>query len=138
MSPGRFATIQLLALGLLAPTLHAQSTSAPNASETRPTAPRPGTDEEIGTWRFKTKKPVQAIVLGGSVAAYTGGNFGDALGEICANVEIRNIAKTGYGAWALKKRFQAQVLKNRRVRRTPPETERWLIFHGGLNSVGNP
>lgn len=99
--------------------------------------PKPGQNEPLGTWTFKTERPVKVVVVGGSVSAYYGGNFSDFLEAACPNVEVRNIAKARYGAWAMRKRFEAQVLKNRRLR-TFSDAERWILVHGGLNSVGTP
>ncbi|NUN15381.1 MAG: SGNH/GDSL hydrolase family protein [Myxococcales bacterium] len=98
----------------------------------------PGVNEPVGNWKFRTDKPVKVVVIGGSVSAYTGGNFGDFLGNVCRNVEIVNRGKARYGAWALKQRFVAQVLKNRGIKLTDKAIQHWVIFQGGLNSVGTP
>lgn len=98
----------------------------------------PGQNEPVGSWRFRTDRPVRAVIVGGSVAAYNAGNFGTVLGEACSNVEIVNVAKARYGAWAMKKRFEAQVLKNRRLSLRDPDREHWMVVLGGLNSVASP
>ena len=98
----------------------------------------PGQNEPVGTWRFRTDRPVKAVIVGGSVAAYNAGNFGTVLEEACRNTEVVNIAKARYGAWAMKRRFEAQVLKNRRLSLKKPELEHWAVILGGLNSVASP
>jgi hypothetical protein len=100
--------------------------------------PVPGVDEPIGSWRFRTDRPVKAVVVGGSIAAYQGGNFGDFIEQACRNTEVVNVAKARYGGWALKKRFEAQVLKNRRIDLDAQGVDAWVIFQGGLNSVASP
>lgn len=96
---------------------------------------KPGVDEPVGDWSFKTDKPVKVIVAGGSVAALSFG-FGAYLERACSNIEVVNVAKVGYSAWAVMKRFEAQVVKNPNV--DPKKQESWVIVLGGLNSVGNP
>jgi len=97
-----------------------------------------GEQQPIGTWRFKADdRPVKAVVVGGSVAAWPRGGFGQFIEAICPRVEVKNRAKARLGARALKKRFERQVLRNRRLKRDEYEST-WLIFMGGLNSVGTP
>ncbi len=94
--------------------------------------------EEPGNWRFSDDtKPVKVFVLGGSVAAYPAGSFSQWLPGVCANIEVVNRAKAKLGAFELRQRFIAQVVKNRRL---DDETKKktWLVFLGGLNSVGSP
>jgi len=94
--------------------------------------------EETGNWRFSDdSKPVKVFVLGGSVAAYPAGSFSQWLGGVCSNIEVVNRAKAKLGAFELRQRFIAQVVKNRRL---DDETRKktWLVFLGGLNSVGSP
>lgn len=96
-------------------------------------------EEPVGQWRYrKDDRPVKVIVIGGSIAAWAKGNFGHFLGHVCERTEIKNRAKTGYGAWALKKRFQAQFLKNWSVKLKDERFEYWLMYAGGLNSIGMP
>lgn len=123
---------------VVVPLLLTLLTLAPSARADGEDTSVPGQSEPIGTWRFRTDKPVKAVVVGGSVAAYNAGNFGSVLEEACRNVEVVNIAKARYGAWAMKKRFEAQVLKNRRLNLKTPGREHWAIILGGLNSVASP
>jgi hypothetical protein len=94
--------------------------------------------EPRGTWRFIMEdRPIKVVVLGGSVSAWKRGNFGQFLQETCARVEVKNRSKARLGAKALRQRFIRQVIDNRRIE--PGSYEGfWLIFNGGLNSVGNP
>ena len=94
--------------------------------------------EEPGSWRFSDdSKPVKVFVLGGSVAAYPAGSFSQWLPEVCSNIEVVNRAKAKLGAFDLRQRFIAQVLKNRRLD-DATKRKTWLVFLGGLNSVGSP
>ncbi len=94
--------------------------------------------ETVGTWSFKASdRPVKAIVLGGSVTAWPKGNFGQFLEGACKRVEVVNRGKARIGAVQLKERFVKQVLRNRRVDPKAHE-ETWLLFQGGLNSIGTP
>jgi hypothetical protein len=91
------------------------------------------------TWRFtKRDKPVKVVVLAGSIGAYRGESYAQRIETMCSNVEVENLSKTGLGAWALKRRFKDQVLGNRRIDWKLEGTEYWLMFGGGLNSVGTP
>lgn len=90
-------------------------------------------------WRFReADKPVKVVVLAGSVGAYKRNPYAKRIEDMCTNVEVENISAAGYGAWALKRRFQQQVIKNPRVNLRDPNFEYWLVFQGGLNSVATP
>lgn len=94
--------------------------------------------EVVGTWGFKDSgRPIKAVVIGGSVSAWARGNFGAFLTEACPRVEIVNRGKSRIGARTLRKRFDTQVVRNRRVQGGEREAL-WLLFNGGLNSVGDP
>lgn len=94
--------------------------------------------EEPGSWRFSDDtKPVKVIVLGGSVSAYPAGGYGQWLPNICTKIEVQNRAKEKLGAAELRQRFIAQVLKNRRLD-LKSQGDAWLVFLGGMNSVGSP
>lgn len=125
---------QTRSLGALAPILLCLL-AGPARADGEP-EPVPGQNEPVGTWRFRTDRPVKAVIVGGSVAAYDAGNFGTVLQEACSNTEVVNIAKARYGAWAMKRRFEAQVLKNRNLK--TPKGDHWVVILGGLNSVGTP
>ena len=102
--------------------------------------PAEGADEPAPpTWRWrKEDKPVKVVVLAGSIGAFKRRPYAQQLAGMCSNIEVKNISQTGLGAWALKKHFEAQVLGNNRLRWNVEGEEYWLIFGGGLNSVGNP
>lgn len=92
--------------------------------------------EDVGTWRFSSDdKPVKVVVVGGSVSAYPAGSFAQWLPAACDKIEVVNRGQAKLGAFELRQRFIAQVLKNRRVEKND---SLWLVFLGGLNSVGNP
>ena len=94
--------------------------------------------EEPGSWRFDDDtRPVKVLVLGGSVSAYPAGSYSQWLPEVCSNIEVENRAKAKLGAYELRQRFIAQVLENRRLN-LASLGETWLVFNGGLNSVGSP
>jgi hypothetical protein len=98
------------------------------------------TEPERPTWRFRrADKPVKVVVLAGSIGAFRREPYAAHLERMCSEVEVRNLSKTGLGAWALRKRFAEQVLDNPWVRPRAVEGEEyWLVFGGGLNSVGAP
>lgn len=100
----------------------------------------PASAEAPGRWVFgDAERPVKAVVIGGSISAYTAGSFSDYLGAVCRRTEIVNRGKARLGAAALERRFEAQVLKNRRLMKAREDYEAlWLIFFGGLNSVSSP
>lgn len=115
-------------------TLEPAAEPAPAAAPAAEVAPEPPP-----TWRFrKDDKPVKVVVLAGSIGAWARQPYAMQIQGMCANVEVRNISKTGLGAWALKQRFEQQVLDNPHLRWNVEGQEYWLVFGGGLNSVGNP
>lgn len=90
-------------------------------------------------WRFKKRdRPVKVVVLAGSIGAWPKHPYAWHFREMCSNVEVKNLSKVGQGAWALKQRFREQVLENRRINFGDDALEYWLVFQGGLNSVGMP
>lgn len=95
---------------------------------------------ERATWRFRrADRPVKVVVLAGSIGAFTRDPYAAHLERMCTEVEVRNLSKTGLGAWALRKRFAEQIVDNPSVRpRAAEGQEFWLVFGGGLNSVGAP
>ena len=96
-------------------------------------------EEPPPTWRFrKADKPVKVAVLAGSVGEWKRDPYHGLLEDWCANIEVKNLSKTGYGAWALRQRFMDQVVRNGYINLRAPDTEYWLIFQGGLNSVAMP
>lgn len=91
------------------------------------------------TWRFKrSDRAVKVVVLAGSIGAWPKEPYAWHLEQMCANVEVKNLSQTGLGTWALRKRFREQVLENRRIDWEAEGAEHWLVFGGGLNSVGTP
>ena len=99
----------------------------------------PGEDEPVGTWRFQQDdRPIKVVVVGGSIAAWGQGNYGQFLQKVCSRIDVENISQTGYGTWALKKRFRAQVIKNWNVKLKDKRYEYWMVHSGGLNSIYTP
>ena len=85
--------------------------------------------EPVGRWRYKDdSRPVKVIIIGGSLAHWGKGNFGAFLAQSCRNVDVKNRAKTGYGAPKLKLRFRRQFLQNRLVKLQDDRFEYWLLF----------
>lgn len=92
--------------------------------------------QEVGNWKFSdANKPIKVVVVGGSVSAYPAGSFSQWLPSACDKIEVVNRGQAKLGAFELRQRFIAQVLKNRRVEKN---ADLWLVFLGGLNSVGDP
>ena len=91
-----------------------------------------------GHWKWKTERPVKAVVVGASIAAFTAGNFGARLQEACGNLEVRNLAHERDKAREIRHRFEAQVLKNRNAGLDRPELDHWVLVLGGLNEIWVP
>jgi hypothetical protein len=90
-------------------------------------------------WRFrKDDRPIKVIVLAGSIGAWPKQPYAERIQQLCANVEVKNLSTVGEGALALKQRFRKQVLENPGTQRGDARFEHWLVFQGGLNSVGTP
>lgn len=111
---------------------HAQEPMSPETGETEaPPEPPP-------TWRFKqADRPVKVVVLAGSIGAWPKQPYAERLQKLCKHVEVKNLSKVGFGAFALRQRFKQQVLE-RLPQLKQPGNEYWLVFQGGLNSVGTP
>lgn len=124
----------LLAVALVVPrTTSAEPPPEPGAE---PAAPEP---EAPPSWRFKhADRRVKVVVLAGSIGAWPKQPYAKEIERLCSNVEVRNLSQVGQGAWALKKRFKNQVLANRRVNLRDETFDYWLVYGGGLNSVGTP
>lgn len=95
--------------------------------------------EPAPVWRFKYKeRPVKVVVLAGSIGAWPKQPYAERFAAMCKNVEVRNLSKVGFGAFQLRQRFKQQFLDNPFVNLRDPGNEYWLVFQGGLNSVGTP
>jgi len=93
----------------------------------------------VGDWTFQTDRPVKAVLVGGSVAAFPGKGFADQLQGACRNLEVRNLAVAKLSATAIRERFQRQVLDNPALAKGwGGQGPGWVFVLGGLNSVGNP
>lgn len=103
------------------------------------TPPLPESEEPPPTWRWReADKPVKVAVIAGSVGAFAGQSYHKRLGEVCENVELRNLSKTGIGALQMKQRFRGQVLKNRSINLREEGHEHWVFVATGLNSIAMP
>jgi hypothetical protein len=90
-------------------------------------------------WRFTHRdRPVKVVLLAGSIGAYRNRPYGRLIHEWCENAEIRNLSRVGQGAPQLLSRFRSEVLASPNVPIGAPGVELWLLFGGGLNSVGLP
>ncbi len=88
------------------------------------------------TWRWKlAERPVKVVVLAGSIGAWPKQPYAERLQKLCKHVEVKNLSKVGFGAFQLRQRFKTQVLDRMGALKAP---ELWLVFQGGLNSVGSP
>jgi hypothetical protein len=93
----------------------------------------------VATWAFHdATRPVKVVVLAGSIGAWGRGSYVHRLQRVCHRAEFRNLSATGHGAFALKQRFRSEVLDAPVPRVRQDDAERWLMFGGGLNSVGTP
>lgn len=104
----------------------------PSAAEEAPVAEPPP------TWKWKlADRPVKVVVLAGSIGAWPKQPYAERLQKLCKHVEVKNLSKVGFGAFQLRQRFKQQVL-DRMHELKAPGREQWLVFQGGLNSVGTP
>jgi hypothetical protein len=126
--PGTWASAAALMAVLLAPL-----EVASQDPETEPEAEPPP------TWRFKkADRPVKVVVLAGSIGAWPKKPYAEHFQKMCSQVEVKNLSKVGEGAFALRQRFMSQFVENRYLDLKDPNLEYWLVFQGGLNSVGTP
>jgi len=125
------AVVALLVFGT-GPKGQAQEPPAdPGAEEVVPPEPPP-------TWRFKhADRPVKVVVLAGSIGAWPKQPYAERLAKMCKHIEVKNLSKVGFGAFQLRQRFKQQVLERLPLLKQPGN-EYWLVFQGGLNSVGTP
>ncbi len=101
----------------------------------------PGPDLEAARRRVRFRhedRPVKVVSLGGSIAAWPRNGYPDLLARYCPRIEVVDLAKTGLGAYALKRRFVELVLRNPWMRFGREGEEYWLLLGGTLNSVGRP
>jgi hypothetical protein len=77
-------------------------------------------------------------VLAGSIGACPKQPYAKEIARLCKNVEVHNLSKVGEGAFGLKRRFRQMVLDNPHLRLRDESVEHWLVYGGGLNSVGTP
>jgi hypothetical protein len=133
---------QFTQLGLAATLLASPVAASAQPDASAAAAAKPEVKPEVKpppSWRFrKTDRPVKVISLAGSVGAFRRDPYSSQIEQMCSAVEMRNISKTGLGAWALKKRFKDQVLGNRNLNFSQEGWEYWLLLSGGLNSVAMP
>jgi hypothetical protein len=89
-------------------------------------------------WRFRhQERRVKVVLLAGSIGAFRDQPYGRLLHEWCPNAEIQNLSHVGEGAPQLFSRFRNDVVRNPLVPIGAPNVSMWLLFGGGLNSVGS-
>jgi hypothetical protein len=138
-SRARLGLLSGLVAGVLATVALHDRASASAPPDESPEAPVEVEPEPPPTWRFrKTDRPVKVIVLAGSIGAWQRDPYADHFEDWCSNVEVENLSKVGFGAFQLRQRFMDQVVANGYVNLRAPEYEYWLVYQGGLNSVGTP
>jgi hypothetical protein len=68
----------------------------------------PAPVEPAPTWRFKlADRPVKVVVLAGSIGAWPKQPYAERIAKMCKHVEVKNLSKVGFGAFALRQRFKA-------------------------------
>ncbi|MBK7824485.1 hypothetical protein [Nannocystis sp.] len=123
--------VGLLTLGTGRPGQAQEPAAEPGVEAPLPPEPPP-------TWRFKqVDRPVKVVVLAGSIGAWPKQPYAERIAKMCKHVEVKNLSKVGFGAFALRQRFKQQVLE-RLPQLRAAGNEYWLVFQGGLNSVGTP
>lgn len=93
-----------------------------------------------GGWSFrKADKPVKVVVIAGSIGAYAKRPYHERLEEVCTAIEVKNLSKTGIGAYAMKQRFRDEVLKNSAVDpKKRKDEESWVLLSAGTNNLYAP
>jgi hypothetical protein len=82
---------------------------------------------------------VKVVVIAGSVGAWPKAPYHERLADVCANIEVQNLSKTGIGAFAMKQRFKEQVLDNRSIApKTAEGEEYWVLLAAGVNNLYAP
>lgn len=100
---------------------------------------QPGYVSEDPDWRFRqSKRRAKVALIAGSIGAFRDQPYGRLLHEWCEGADIHNLSQVGQGAPALYTRFRTEVIENPRVPVGSRQVEVWLLFGGGLNSVGSP
>lgn len=123
------ASVCALAIALVAAAAVAQRRSTPHGYAM-------AEDEDL---RFVLHdRPVKVVVLAGSIGAYPDMPYARLLHQWCGRAEIRNLSAVGQGSYQLYERFRERVLEAPRMPLGVDGVEMWLLYHGGMNSVGNP
>ncbi len=78
------------------------------------------------------------MLLAGSIGAFRDRPYGALVHQWCERAEIRNVSRVGFGAPQLLSHFERSVLGNPNVPVGARNIETWVLFGGGLNSVGMP
>jgi hypothetical protein len=103
-------------------------------AQSRPVAAGYATDDP--NWRFtQQERRVKVVVLAGSIGAFRERPYARVLHEWCENAEFRNLSRVGQGTPQLAQRFRSEVLEGN-APIGAPGIEMWVMFGGGLNSVG--
>lgn len=90
-------------------------------------------------WRFTyASRPVKVVLLAGSIGAFQDEPYPRLIHEWCANAEIRNLSRVGFGASQLHQLWTQEVLRNPRYPMGARGVELWVWWNGGLNSAGIP
>jgi hypothetical protein len=83
-------------------------------------------------------RSVKVIVLAGSIGAKKRNAYHHRLEAVCTETEFVNLSVVGYAVQGLLKLWQREVSDNRRLARSRAEhEERWALFGGGLNNIGD-
>jgi hypothetical protein len=94
--------------------------------------------QPLDSWTFNdADRPVKAVAIGDSIAAYPQGSFVAFLQAACPRLEVVNLAQPLIGADAIRERLIQQVLRNPHID-LHDEQEVWMIYQGGINSVQDP
>lgn len=87
---------------------------------------------------FRTERPYKAVVVGGSISLYYAGNFGQYLQFGCKDLEVIHRGKVGAGGHVLAQILRDQVIGDKALMKHLADGKGWILFQGGLNSVGSP
>lgn len=100
---------------------------------------QPGYVSDDPEWRFRQHgRRAKVALIAGSIGAFRDQPYGRLLHEWCEGADIHNLSQVGQGAPALYTRFRTEIIDNPWVPVGSRDLEVWLLFGGGLNSVGAP
>ena len=83
-------------------------------------------------------RSVKVVLVSSSLGKWRFGGFHQYLERACTGPEILNRSEYAINTAEMTRRFRKDVLRNPSIDTKTPGNEYWVLYQGGLNSVGNP